>query len=79
MLLVDLGHFYPPRSASEIEAYDADDLHQGYSEHVAGEELPGENHSASYRWGAANRQRDHLGQDDGFDHLRHGYLSGCSL
>lgn len=75
---IHLGHYYPPQCAAEVAAYDLDDLHQGYSEFVVGDELPGENHSAAYRWGALNRQRDRSGTPDGFDHLRHAAIAASS-
>lgn len=70
-----LGDVFPPRSPLEVALYCEDEIFRGYSEHAAGEEIPGTNSSAAYRWGALNRQRDRSGQDDGFDHIRREFLA----
>lgn len=66
---------FPPRTWLDIRAYDTDDVVAGYREHRLGDPAPGGNRSPSYRWGWTNARRDASLQEDGFESLRHEFIT----
>lgn len=68
------GIVFPPRDVWDVAAYDADECSAGYREHRIGDKPPGNNRSASYRWGWANARRDRVREDDGFDGFRSEFI-----
>jgi len=71
---LDTAGVYPPRDEWDIAAYDPGDMIDGFSAQDPSMPVPGDNRSPAYRWGATNRIRDHKGEDDGFDEIRHAWL-----
>lgn len=65
---------FPPTCWQDIFAYDDDEVLAGYRDWRPCELEPGPNHSPGYRWGWANRKRDHTGEDDGMVGVRMAYI-----
>lgn len=66
---------FPPTRWQDIEAYDHDEVVEGFLSHERDDPVPGPNHSDGFRWGWLNAHRDRMGGDDGFDHFRRIYIA----
>jgi len=61
---------FPPCSWRDIEAYDHNEVVEGYAGWRPDDPEPGPNRSPSFRWGWTNAKRDRSREDDGFDGIR---------
>lgn len=67
---------FPPFSWTDIDAYDHDEVVEGYRSYKRGDLVPGPNHSDGFRWGWQNGFYDHnyLDGDDGYCAIRYAYI-----
>jgi hypothetical protein len=71
---MELPCVFPPRTAFDILAYDTEEIVAGYRQYRDGDPEPGDNRSASYRWGWANARKDVTREPDGFEPLRRDFI-----
>lgn len=71
---MELPCHFPPLTAFDILAYDTEEIVAGYRQFRPCDPEPGDNRSASYRWGWANARRDMTREPDGFEGLRREFI-----